>query len=57
METGSKIHNNSVNIIDIDKMDGLLFKKFLTELFKNMGYKVEQTQQSYDQGADLIIKK
>ena len=47
----------SVSIKDVDKMSGYDFEKFLVILFEKMGYKVEHTQLSKDQGADLIVSK
>lgn len=44
-------------ISDPEKLTGYEFEKFLKRLFELMGYKVELTKQSQDQGADLIIEK
>lgn len=44
-------------INNIDEMSGYEFEVFLKELFKDMGYKVEMTKRSGDQGADLIVSK
>jgi len=38
-------------------MDGYSFEKFLVNLYVEMGYRVEHTKLSGDQGADLIISK
>ncbi|MCK4917680.1 MAG: restriction endonuclease [Candidatus Omnitrophica bacterium] len=38
-------------------MSGYEFEAFLKTLFKKMGYSVEQTKLSGDQGADLIVNK
>lgn len=48
---------NTTLINQIDTMSGYEFEGFLRELFTMMGYKVEQTQLSGDQGCDLIIEK
>lgn len=45
------------SIEDLDVMNGFEFESFLIKLFSNMGYKVEQTKLSGDQGADLIIER
>ena len=42
---------------DIDTMSGYEFEEFLKRLFRCMGYEVEETKLSGDQGADLIISK
>ena len=36
-------------------MDGYQFEEFLCELFATLGYTVEGTKKSGDQGADLFI--
>ena len=46
-----------VDIGDVDSMTGYEFEKFLGKLFKKMGYSVEQTKLSGDQGGDLVISK
>ncbi|MGY5151885.1 MAG: restriction endonuclease [Candidatus Nitrosopumilus sp. bin_6a] len=45
------------SIPDVNSMDGIQFEHFLGTLFDKMGYSVEITKASGDQGADLIIKK
>ena len=42
---------------DIDRLNGYEFEQFLKELFTKMGYQVEQTKLSGDQGADLVVVK
>jgi len=42
---------------DIDQMEGLEFERWLGELFKRQGYKVQNTPGSNDYGADLILEK
>ena len=49
--------DSSVFNIDFNKMDGYEFETFLKNLFEIMGYKVEHTKLSGDQGADLIIER
>ena len=45
------------NLDEIDMMSGYEFENFLKKLFTCMGYTVEKTKMSGDQGADLIISK
>lgn len=47
----------SYSISDLDLLSGSEFELFLKELFEKMGYLVEHTKLSGDQGADLIISK
>jgi HJR/Mrr/RecB family endonuclease len=42
---------------DIDQLNGYDFEDFLKNLFSKMGYRVEQTRLSGDQGADLVVVK
>jgi restriction endonuclease Mrr len=51
-ESGKKI-----SIADLDSVTGYEFEYFLKDLFEKMGYKVENTTLSNDQGADLIVNK
>ena len=44
-------------ILDIDKMDGRTFEKYLEVLFKKLGYKVLRTRYVGDYGADLVTEK
>ena len=41
----------------IDRMKGHDFEKFMKEVYTLLGYKVEETKKSGDQGIDLILKK
>jgi restriction system protein len=41
-------------IVDIDKMDGKTFEKYLKVFFEKLGYKVERTKYIGDYGADLV---
>jgi HJR/Mrr/RecB family endonuclease len=56
----SQIENRSTRvptIEEIDLMTGEEFEIFLEHLFTKMGYSVERTRYTQDQGADLIIRK
>jgi restriction system protein len=44
-------------IVDIDKMDGKTFEKYLKVFFEKLGYKVERTKYIGDYGADLVTTK
>ena len=44
-------------IYEIDRMDGVVFERYLVSLFERMGYNVELTPPRGDYGADLIITK
>ncbi len=46
-----------IDIEDVDQLDGYEFEDFLKNLFIKMGYQVEQTRLSGDQGADLVVVK
>ena len=50
-------YSHSISIDEIDSMTGHEFEYFLRDLFEKMGYRVEHTKLSADQGADLIIDK
>ncbi|AGB40842.1 putative endonuclease related to Holliday junction resolvase [Halobacteroides halobius DSM 5150] len=52
-----KKDKSRITMVDIDKMTGLEFEKFLGVLFSKQGYQAEVTQASNDQGADLLIKR
>ncbi len=47
----------SAMIETIDKMEGLEFETFVGKLFRAMGYQVEVTKSSGDQGVDVIATK
>jgi len=49
--------SKDVTIYDIDLMKGTEFEFFLAQLFEKMGYEIEVTQKSGDQGIDLIAFK
>ena len=46
-----------VTINDVDLLDGYQFEGLLKILFEKMGYRVEHTPLSGDQGADLILTR
>ncbi len=54
---GGSIESKSYSVQTIDKMNGLQFEMFLKVLFEKMGYNVELTKSSGDQGADLVLVK
>ena len=45
------------SLFRIDRMKGHDFERFMKEVYTTLGYKVEETKKSGDQGIDLIIKK
>jgi len=49
--------SNKILIEDIDLMNGYEFEKFISKLFQKMGYKAYATQESNDQGVDVIAEK
>lgn len=49
--------NEQIRIEDIDRLNGYEFEDFLKNLYLKMGYQVEQTRLSGDQGADVVIIK
>lgn len=46
-----------ITLEEIDDLNGYEFEDFVKTLFSKMGYQVEQTKLSGDQGADLIVIK
>jgi hypothetical protein len=49
-------HYHSLSILDsVAAMNGIQFEKMLCQLFVTMGYRVQMTPASGDQGADLIL--
>jgi restriction system protein len=46
-----------LNIYAVDSMSGYDFEGFLTKLFSCLGYEVQETRKSQDQGADLFVKR
>jgi hypothetical protein len=55
MKDGTK--SRRISIDDLDILTGVEFESFLSDLFKRMGYHVETTKTTGDQGADLVIEK
>jgi len=56
----NKFGLNGINITslgEINSMTGYEFEELLKQLFERMGFAVEQTKLSGDQGADLVVKK
>jgi len=51
-----KAKDNGFILTDFSKLTGYDFEQFIANFFKKMGYVVDMTPQSRDQGADLIIK-
>lgn len=45
------------SVAQVDLMSGYDFERFLKRLFESMGYRVEHTRLSGDQGADLVASK
>ena len=41
----------------IDRLSGKAFEEYLRAQFKHKGYRVAQTEDSHDYGADLLLKK
>jgi HJR/Mrr/RecB family endonuclease len=57
-ENQIKDHSSKVpSIEEIDLMNGEEFEIFLEHLFTKMGFSVERTRYTQDQGADLVIRK
>ena len=46
-----------VTIYAVDAMDGFEFEDFLAELFRTLGYDVQTTKRTADQGADLFTER
>lgn len=55
----NKVSTNQLiyTIDDIDLMDGTEFENLIAKLFKKMGYEVEVTKTSGDQGIDVLASK
>jgi len=49
--------SQKISLQDVDSMSGFDFENFLVHLFRAMGYEVEHTKLSGDQGADLVVNK
>lgn len=52
-----ELKDSKIKISDIDLMSGYEFEKFISKLFQKMGYKAYATQESNDQGVDVIAEK
>lgn len=48
---------NFVSIYDVDAMNGFAFEDFLARMFRALGYDVEETKRTGDQGADLFVSR
>ena len=48
---------NRSGILEVDKMSGVQFEKFLMLRYRSMGYIVKETPVSGDFGADLVLHK
>lgn len=46
-----------LQIIDLDNMSGIAFEEYIAQLFRDEGYKVEETPRSGDYGVDFILAK
>lgn len=46
-----------ITIFTIDAMDGYEFEDFLVKMFSGIGYDVQSTKRTGDQGADLFVTK
>lgn len=55
--TDSGLHNLKIVLNRVDKLEGILFEKFLGEIYENMGYQIEYTPTTGDQGIDIICRK
>ncbi len=51
------LNEDSLQIDEVDSYTGYEFESFLNDLFSRMGYSVEQTKLSGDQGADVVVIK
>jgi HJR/Mrr/RecB family endonuclease len=49
--------NLSLNLNEIDQMTGYEFERYIATLYGKMGYFVQQTALSGDQGADIVLAK
>lgn len=56
-----KLRNFNINkyrtMHDIDALSGFDFEDFLVHLFQTIGYDVQETKKTGDQGADLFVEK
>ncbi|WP_152222756.1 restriction endonuclease [Pseudomonas sp. SCB32] len=49
--------NKFVTMYLVDAMDGFQFEDFLVKIFQTIGYDVEETKRTADQGADLFVSR
>lgn len=56
VESGNSIIKNA-DIHYVDSLDGVAFEQLLGNIYKQMGYEVQFTKASGDQGADLLLSK
>lgn len=57
LDNPSIVKNKQLSLIDFSTLNGYAFEEFVANLFKKMGYTVDITPKSRDQGADLIIRR
>lgn len=57
LKTSPLTLDNYINIDDIDLMTGEGFEDFIGKLFINLGYSVDFTKKTGDQGIDIIAEK
>lgn len=55
--TNSGRYNLKTLLNKVDKMTGQEFEEFLGTLYLNMGYNIEYTPRSGDQGIDLLVRR
>jgi len=46
-----------MTIFRVDALSGLEFEQFLADLMRSVGYDVQETKPSHDQGADLFVQR
>lgn len=49
--------NRFITMYLVDAMDGFQFEAFLVEIFQTIGFDVEETRKTADQGADLFVSR
>jgi restriction system protein len=53
----STSYNTQLSLYEVDNLNGYDFEDYIGKLYRNLGYSVEQTSLSGDQGADLIVSR
>jgi len=53
---GNTLNHNEITV-DIDNMSGTEFERFVGDLFVKMGFRVDYTPASGDQGVDMVAEK